>query len=113
MPAVSRGGTAYVSKGDRAMLIDTEGRVRTSLKLDPKVSYVGSFSEGLADVLVKRRESTASGFIDERGEWAIPLEYDRVDPFSGGLARVAKGPITGYINRQGEFVWKTATWGPW
>lgn len=105
-------GRAYVAMGNRCMLIDTSGRVVTDLDLDPKVSSVGEFSEGLADVLVTANGGRRWGFIDRDGRFVIPLEYKHVEPFCGGLSRAAKGPFTGYVNRQGEFVWKTTVWEP-
>jgi hypothetical protein len=106
-------GRAYVAKRDRAMLIDTAGRISANLDLDPRIFSVGDFSEGLADVLANTNGARRWGFINRNGEFVIPLEYDHVEPFRGGLARVVKDRITGYINQQDEFVWKTTAWGPW
>ncbi len=44
------------------------------------------------------------GYLDLRGNIAVPFVYDSGDYFSGGLAAVHKGDRFGYINRAGKLV---------
>jgi len=37
---------------------------------------------------------------------SIPAQFDRADPFSGGLARVKIGRKYGYIDRNGKYIWE-------
>lgn len=51
-----------------------------------------------------QNENAQSGFKDEKGEVVIAAQYDRVYPFSEGLARVRKGGLWGYIDEDGKTV---------
>ena len=44
------------------------------------------------------------GFINNKGEIAIPASFDNAYGFSEGLAPVKSNGKWGYINRSGEFV---------
>jgi hypothetical protein len=50
------------------------------------------------------------GYIDEKGEFAIPLQYANADSFSEGLAAVnmtsgfLKSKRYGFINKEGKLV---------
>ena len=46
------------------------------------------------------------GFIDIKGNFVIPEEFDQVDIFSEGMARIKIGKLWGYINEQGVIVIK-------
>lgn len=106
-------GIAYVAKGNARKLINTSGEVVAEVIVSPKVKRVSDFSEGLAAITVEDGTTGRYGFIDVNGVVAIPIEYDYADSFYGGLALVSKGPETGYINHDGEFVWKTTKWNLW
>ena len=106
-------GRAYAVTDGQAVIIDRQGRVQTRLRLDPKATYVSDFSEGFADIIVTIDGREKSGFIDETGNIVIPVEFDHADPFQSGLARASKDGVTGYINREGKFIWSTRNWGPW
>jgi WG containing repeat len=65
------------------------------------------FSEGLA---VAMREDTDKkwGYIDTRGNFAIPQQFDTsledyVEPFSGGFARIKVKGLYGFIDHTGKF----------
>ena len=66
----------------------------------------GDFSEGLAAVM----QGDACGYIDTKGESAIPLEFAVATPFSEGLAAVGAldgdgaGGRWGYVDRVGRWV---------
>lgn len=47
------------------------------------------------------------GFINKNYDVVIPYKYDVVSSFKGELAYFSISNIEGYINRQGEVVWKT------
>lgn len=52
----------------------------------------------------KKGENGKYGFVDERGVWKIYPQYDEVDVFSEGLARIKMKGQYGYINKQGNMV---------
>ncbi|HET9870795.1 MAG TPA: WG repeat-containing protein, partial [bacterium] len=67
----------------------------------------GSFREGLASLAVgKGAGGTKYGFIDRKGQWAIPPRFCFADPFSEGLAGVQEkeGGKWGYIDHAGNMV---------
>jgi hypothetical protein len=104
--------------GDRYGLISIVGKV----VMTPVVyGKIGEFSEGLAAVspdakfscsvypdLQTRGEHAPSswGYVDITGKVAIPIRYERVGRFSGGLARARKDGKWGYIDHSGEWVIK-------
>ena len=47
------------------------------------------------------------GFVNKNYEVVIPYKFDKVSSFNGELAYFSISNIEGYINRQGEVVWKT------
>jgi hypothetical protein len=51
-----------------------------------------------------QNEEAQSGFKNEQGEVVIAAQYDRVYPFSEGLARVRKEGLWGYIDEDGRTV---------
>ena len=59
---------------------------------------IGEFSEGLAKV----SRSNRFGFIDEKGNLAIPLSYSNVGNFNGGLAPAKINGSWKYIDKTGE-----------
>lgn len=62
------------------------------------------FSEGRAAVQL---ESAGKwGFVNHDGDVIIDFEFDSVRSFDGGLAWIKMGDDEGYINRQGEWVWR-------
>jgi hypothetical protein len=65
-------------------------------------SECAPFSEGLALVTIGKSASWFQGFIDKSGNWAIPAQFDTAHSFQSGLAYTDLG----YINKQGEFIWK-------
>ena len=73
------------------------------------------YSEGLVSFRVYREGKTLHGYMDRKGEVVIePREFNKAEPFSGGLARVhVKGfegypeEDYGYIDKTGQFVWRS------
>ncbi len=76
--------------------IDKTGQVA----IEPQFEAGGSFSEGLAVVVVKGK----SGFIDKTGRVVIGPEYDRAYSFSEGVAVAEKGDESYLIDRAGRMV---------
>jgi hypothetical protein len=62
-------------------------------------------SEGLMEAaIIEEKKELLDGFVDMNGNWIIAPKYDRVSPFSEGLAAVRKDGKYGYINKTGEVV---------
>ncbi|MCL2812258.1 MAG: WG repeat-containing protein, partial [Clostridia bacterium] len=72
--------------------------------LQPSTRYtsvgIPSFSEGL----LRFQEDGKYGFLNERGEVAIALQWDKVDGFIDGLALVWLNDEIGYIDTEGNVV---------
>jgi hypothetical protein len=84
--------------------IDKAGRI----VVEPKYSWVEEFSEGLAAVAA---DPFLFGYIDQNGRVLIEPQFKSAGPYTEGLAEVGVGSPTelrkyGYINREGQYVWK-------
>ena len=64
-------------------------------------SVYGFTDEGLA--LFTARNGLC-GFVNTKGEVAIPAKFEDANGFNDGLARVYRNGLYGYINTQGELV---------
>jgi len=106
-------GLAPVKVDGKVGYVDREG----VLVIEPQFCEVHGFSEGLAVAATcgygpdSTEETTfyetfRRGFIDKTGKFVI--EPQRVGPesFRGGLALVRTAGGLGYIDREGNFVWK-------
>ncbi|NOQ72939.1 MAG: hypothetical protein GQ574_13100 [Crocinitomix sp.] len=80
----------------------------TIIRLDPKYTFVGNFSDGLAAVA---DVAGNLGFINTKGEWAIEPQFKLTIPkygfdandipkFKGGFAYIKS--VKGYIDKQGR-----------
>lgn len=76
--------------------IDKTGKV----VIEPQFEAGGSFSEGLAVVVVKGK----SGFIDKTGRVVIEPVYDTAYSFSEGVAVAVKGDESYLIDKAGQKV---------
>lgn len=66
------------------------------------------FTDTLAAVKEFSKEGYSKwGFVNKNYEVVIPYKFDKVSSFNGELAYFSISNIEGYINRQGEVVWKT------
>jgi hypothetical protein len=102
-------GLARVRVGDLYGYINKQGE----FVIPPQFPYAGDFSEGLANVAEKGKESKA-GFIDKSGRWVITPRFALgshaiFNSFKGGLAPVAveikPGIVAwGYIDRNDKMV---------
>ncbi len=86
--------------GGQYGFIDQQGQ----FVIPPAYEDVASFHEGLCAV----RLDGLWGFIDGDGKQVIPCRFSAVTYFNQGLAYASTQTETGYINRQGQFVWKAA-----
>ena len=79
----------------------------------------GVFSEGLAVAAPKgrqqrKREQLVYGVLNTKGEWVVKPQYNAIDTFRNGYARVwdAKSDQFGFLNKNGEvcvpLVWDEA-----
>lgn len=95
---------ATVLHGGAAHYVTLSGERWTPPDLSEEdVLDLGSFSEGLAWARVKRGKYAAVGWIDTKGEWAIPPDFIDGGNFSGGRAPAAVNSENwGYIDRSGE-----------
>ena len=97
-------GLASVKVEGKYGFIDTKG----NFAINPQFGSVGSFSEGLAVVVIGSYEEGKYGFIDTKGNYVINPQFDSADPFSEGLARVRIGSRKegkyGFIDTKGNFV---------
>ena len=84
-------------------LVDLEGNIVSpaqwlTLEYDHPV-----FSQGLEPVL--SRETGKWGYLNGRGEVALPVQYDKAYPFENGLAWVCLGNRCGYIDLAGNEIY--------
>lgn len=62
--------------------------------------YVMDFNEGLAEVSKDRQR----GFVNEKGNLVIPLQFDEASWFESGLCIVKKNDLWGIIDKKGKLV---------
>lgn len=106
-------GLAPVSVGGKWGYVNHEG----VLVIEPRFCEFHGFSEGLAvaatcglgpgdPVETSYYETFRRGFIDKAGKFVIEPQRVGIERFRGGLALVRTGGGFGYIDREGNFVWK-------
>ena len=44
--------------------------------------------------------------MDKAGQWVVPPRFSFARAFSNGLAPVTEGRRSGWIDRQGRYVWQ-------
>lgn len=97
-------GLALVKDGGRQLFIDASG----TAVLMPEADRVWPFSEGLAVF----KAGSKHGYMDKSGKTVIAPQFTFARPFDNGLAyvglpRAESSPsTTGYIRRDGQFVWR-------
>lgn len=109
-------GVAYIVRDNRLELIDKTGSVLLRLIDDCSGISVDEFSEGLALLATGGNLCDTPGlfkfhgFLNACGEIVIPDSFKHAHAFKNGLAKVVtQDGQEGYINRNGDFVWKTST----
>jgi len=73
--------------------------------IEPQFGDVRPFSEGLAAFL-DSHDTGLWGYINMKGEKVIPAQFPEAYRFSSGLAFVRSIKHKGYINREGDYVFK-------
>lgn len=111
-------GMACVMSSDAPKLygyIDRSG----SYLVEPKYEKARDYSEGLAAVRYTRKgpggkPQEVAGYIDTRGRLVIQIsDPETLYDFRKGLALVSAEKWMGYINKKGEWVWRTdKKWTP-
>ena len=113
---------SFIRQMDRWQIIDTTGREISEI-YNRKYYYIGSFSEGLAPILIKQNcfdydygDVYKYGFIDTTGNVVVPIQYDYYlegdavfhTCFYEGLTKVSKGKYEflkyGFIDKTGREV---------
>lgn len=94
-------------KAGKKFIVDRNGTCVREIAVDEEVS-LGRIKSGMVKVHIDKKV----GYVNTAGELTVPIQYDfrTSTDFDGELARVGSGNITGYINKQGTFVWKTDRW---
>jgi hypothetical protein len=98
-------GRAVVKRGKRFGFVDSEGRMSSECKF----TLARDFSEGLARVIEEEPRVgfyPPSGFINLHGQMVIEPLFYSAGSFQDGLCLVETEDSIGYINKQGEYVWK-------
>lgn len=94
-------GLAAVCDEDGCRYIDTKGKVAFCL---PPLVYGYRFSDGVASAADHSNSLPRTGYIDRRGEWIIPAQFDFSHNFHNGVAVVDFGKKKGLIDKSGRFV---------
>ncbi|QQS29019.1 MAG: WG repeat-containing protein [Sphingobacteriales bacterium] len=97
-------GLALVEKNDTFFYIGRNGQPKIKLN-NPNFKY-SEFSDGMAMVVCHTNRDYKCGFIDVKGNLAIPLIFDGVNDFKEGYAAFIENDLWGFINKKGEVVIK-------
>jgi len=92
-------GVAAVTHGGKGGLINSEGQLIGNQTYHQALT---NFSDGLMAVIVDRQV----GYLNRKGEWVIPPQFNYAGAFSEGLAPVKIGDKFGYIDKSGRVVIK-------
>lgn len=91
---------AAVKKSEFWGYVDRSG----DFVISPRFRDAKQFSEGRAAVLFP--ESRGYAYIDRKGDVAIKPRFGIAHEFSHGLAKVGVDGKYGYIDREGNWIWK-------
>ena len=105
--AVFEEGLAAAPFGNKWGFIDKKRKK----VIRPRYVSVSPFSEGLAAVAVFAEQpgggvKTEWGYVDRKGKMVIPPRFETASQFENGVARVTVAGETGYIDRQGRYIWR-------
>jgi hypothetical protein len=99
----SNGSVFTAESRGKVVLLDPTGKRIAVVRAS---RYVGRFSEGMATICIRNR----FGYIDATGKLQIPAKFRAAEQFDQGLAFITFDGAQGYINRQGELVWRSDHW---
>lgn len=88
-----------VGKDEKKGILNSKGELRATLEWDD----ISSFYVKSGDPLMARKGGKW-GFIDLDGNQVIPFLWDNVYAFSQGVAKVETDNLSGFINKEGEYV---------
>jgi hypothetical protein len=94
-------GVAVVDVGLKEGIIRKDG----SWLLLPAHTYMGFMSESRIDY-GDITSGWKRGFLDETGRVVIPIQFLGVKSFRGGLAQIETDNGIGYIDRDGNYIWR-------
>lgn len=94
-------GVAIVGKNDKNFVIDTKGEV-VFIPEKNMIFLEEEFSEGLMPVAKGSDLKAKCGFINTKGEEALPFEYDYAESFIDGTAYVIKDKKFLVIDKKGK-----------
>ena len=94
-------GVAIVGKNDKNFVIDTKGEV-VFIPEKNMIFLEEEFSEGLMPVAKGNDLKAKCGFINTKGEEALPFEYDYAESFIDGTAYVIKDKKFLVIDKKGK-----------
>ncbi len=97
-------GLAEIMIGNHWGYIDQGG----AEVIAPTFRRTSEFVEGLAAVSPNDDPKSGYGFINKEGRFVIPRQYEIVSVFRHGLCFVELAEEVGYIDHQGEIVWRGA-----
>ncbi|MES2773942.1 MAG: WG repeat-containing protein [Bacteroidota bacterium] len=109
-------GMAVISNSGKMFSIDKTGKITKALNGLPwgkdqdlpwRTSKFAEFFDGVDDFnhgLARVNKNNKAGFINNKGEIVIPLEYDEIFIFSEGKAIAKKNKKWGFINEKNETV---------
>ncbi|MCZ4245914.1 WG repeat-containing protein [Pedobacter punctiformis] len=92
----SEGLASASMDGKKRIYIDKKGK--TVLSLSDEIDYAGNFNAGLAPARINKKY----GFIDKKGIFVIPPQFDNASDFSEGYAVVFIGEKCFFINNRAE-----------
>ncbi|MCP4600284.1 MAG: WG repeat-containing protein [Proteobacteria bacterium] len=103
-------GIAHVVEKGHAYFIDPEGNKVFDINIELDTSPPIWFSEGLAAFsgLDIGSSETKFGYMNSAGEIVVKPRFDVAGSFEYGLAEVRIGNTTAYIDKEGEYVWRSA-----
>ncbi len=91
-------GTFTFTRDNKKGMMDLTGKELFWAEYD---DFSSGFSNNERAWVMKNKKY---GFIDKTGKLVVPLEYDMVNGFSEGLARVRLNGKNGYVNTEGVLV---------
>jgi hypothetical protein len=102
-------GVLTVTKNDKYGLMNTMGELLN----DVRYNAINGFSEGFTAANDGGKQSGSGwfksfeggwGFLDEKGQVAVAMQFDNVTYFSDGLAAAKKDGKWGYIDNKGNWI---------
>lgn len=111
-------GVAFVIRDGVGEIIDPAGKTLKIAEFDSRSVDIVDSADGMFRLALPHPDprlnelgaAGAWGAVDADGRLAIPLEFDDLGEFQNGLAYARKGAVSGYVNKNAEWVWQTENW---